>query len=253
MNVLQEILTSKRAEIAARKTREPLRGTRSTGPGFAAALRARPIGLIAEVKRRSPSAGVIRDPFDPAAIAQSYERGGADAISVLMDERYFGGGEAHFRAVRGATPLPLLYKEFVVDEWQLAHAASLGASAALLIVAALTDGELRRFVARCAELNLAALVEAHDEDETRRALDAGATCIGVNNRNLKTFDVSLETSFRLRRLVPEPVLFVAESGIRTAADVRRLREAGANAVLVGESLLRQPDLEAAVRSLMGVG
>lgn len=250
MNVLQEILTSKRAEIAARK-----RGGRLTIPegrpaSFVDALRAAPIGLIAEVKRRSPSAGAIREPFDPAAIARDYESAGAQALSVLMDEKYFGGGEEPFRAVRSAVRLPLLYKEFVVDEWQIEHAAAIGASAALLIVAALSPDELQFFIERCNELGLAALVEVHDEDETHRAVAAGASCIGVNNRDLRTFKVSLDTSFRLRKLVPDSILFVAESGIKTAQDVQSLKDAGSQAVLVGESLLRQADIKTAVRDLM---
>ncbi len=231
----------------------PLEPTRSSAPSFMVALRSAPIGLIAEVKRRSPSAGALREPFDPAAIARAYAEAGAQAISVLMDEKYFGGGDAQFHAVRGAVDLPLLYKEFVVDEWQLFHASSIGASAALLIVSALSDEVMRRFIARCAELNLTALVEAHDAEEVRRALDAGAACVGVNNRDLKTFKVSVETSLELRSLVPSSVLFVAESGIRSFEDVQRLRAAGVNAVLVGESLLRQADIESAARRLMGRG
>jgi indole-3-glycerol phosphate synthase len=253
MNVLQQILDDKRAEIAERRKTERLPDRPSAGPSFAAALRSAPMALIAEVKRRSPSAGMIRDPFDPVAIARAYERAGAQAISVLMDRKYFGGGEDDFKAVRAAVHLPLLYKEFIVDEWQLRHAASLGASAVLLIAGALSDAELKAFISRGRALNLAALVEAHDETETARAVSAEADCVGVNNRDLRTFNVAIETSLRLRPLVPASVLFVAESGIKTSADVARLKQAGANAVLVGESLLRQPDLEQAVRGLMGGG
>lgn len=249
MNVLQQILTSKRAEIAERK-KSALPRTPSNAPSFVDALRSAPMGLVAEVKHKSPSAGVIREPFDAAAIARSYERAGAQAISVLMDEQYFGGGEKDFQAVRRSVKLPLLYKEFVVDEWQIWHAAALGASAVLLIVAALSDDELKKLLQSCRDAHVDALVEVHDEEETRRALAVGATCIGVNNRDLKTFNVSLETTFRLRKLVPSSTLLVGESGIKTPEDVLRLKQAGVNAVLVGETLLRQADVEKAVRDLM---
>ncbi len=257
MNLLDEINANKRVELVDRKAAKPLatlcgQALRTPPPpDFVASLRSVPIGLIAEVKRRSPSAGPIREPFDPSAIAKAYEQGGAQAISTLMDEKYFGGGESDFRTVRAAVKIPLLYKEFVVDPWQLWHARSIGASAALLIVACLDQGELLSLMAVCREAGLAALVEVHDEEETHRAVDAGAEIIGVNNRNLKTFKVSLETTHRLSALVPPGTLLVGESGIYTAEDVVRLKQAGAQAVLVGESLLRQGDVVAAVRALMG--
>jgi len=172
-------------------------------------------------------------------------------VSVLLDEVFFGGGEQDFRAVRAAISLPLLYKEFVVDEWQIAHAAALGASAVLLIVAALEDAALRDFRAAANTLGLEALVEVHEEHELDRALKAGATLIGINNRNLRTFQTNLETTLRLAPRVPPDVTLVSESGIRTADDVRRLQAAGAHAILVGEHLLRQPDIVRAVRQLMG--
>lgn len=257
MNILEQILADKCLEIAARRLERPLEAlreqaaARGPAPDFAAALTAAPIGLIAEVKRKSPSAGPLRMPFDPAAIASAYERGGAQAISVLMDAPYFGGGEDAMRAVREAVALPLLYKEFVVDPWQVWHAAALGASAVLLIVAALEPETLAVLLAEVRASGLMPLVEVHDEDDLDLALAAGAPCIGINNRNLKTFVTDLDTTCRLAARAPAGCLLISESGIRSADDVHRLRAAGARGVLVGEHLLRQPDLETAVRNLMG--
>ena len=257
MNILDKIIADKRMEITGRRRQIPLAQLREqaqtavAGPDFISALRAAPIGLIAEVKHRSPSAGAIREPFEPAAIARAYAAAGAQALSVLMDAPYFGGGEAPFRAVRAAVPLPLLYKEFVVDEWQTWHARSLGASAILLIAAVLDDGELERLLGLARAAGLAALLEVHDAPEMRRAAARGARLIGINNRDLKTFATNLETTFRLQALAPAGCTLVSESGIKTAADVQRLRAAGIQGVLVGEGLLRQPDLQQAVRELMG--
>ena len=258
MNILTEILAHKRIELAEWEQAWPLESLRKAAAAmaaplpFASALRAAPMGLIAEAKRRSPSAAVIREPFDPAAIAAAYARAGAQAISVLMDRKYFAGGEDAFRAVRAAVSLPLLYKEFVVDSWQVWHARVLGSSAILLIAAALDDRELAGLLAECRGAGLEALVEVHNEPEIKRAVTLGAECIGVNNRDLKTFAVNLAATERLRPLAPPGVTFISESGIRSAADVARLKSAGVHAVLVGEHLLRQPDLEKAVRELMGL-
>jgi indole-3-glycerol phosphate synthase len=208
------------------------------------------MGLIAEVKRRSPSAGVIRDPFDPADIARQYAAHGAGAVSCLMDRTYFGGGAEDFAAVRRAIRLPMLYKEFVVDNWQVAHARAAGASAVLLIVGALEDRELLSLVKEVRDMRLVPLVEVHDREEFRRAVDAGADCIGINNRNLRTFVTSLDTTFELAALSPPQCTLISESGIRTPDDVLRLRQAGAHAVLVGEQLLRQPLPGAAAEELM---
>ncbi len=258
MTVLDEILAHKRREVTAAADACPLARLReaardrSAVPGFEAALRRAPVAVIAEVKRRSPSAGPIRAPFDPAAIARAYAEGGAQAVSVLMDARYFGGGAGDFRAVRAAVALPLLYKEFVVDGWQVWHAAALGASALLLIAGALAPDALRALLAEAAEARVEALVEAHDEAELDRALAAGATRIGINNRDLRTFRTDIETTLRLAGRVPPDRLLVSESGIRSGADVARLRAAGVHAVLVGEHLLRQPDPAAAVRELKAI-
>jgi indole-3-glycerol phosphate synthase len=220
-------------------------------PSLIDALRASPMGLIAEVKHKSPSAGVIRKPFEPAAIARAYVGAGAHGISVLMDEVFFGGGQDHFLAVRKAVPAPLLYKEFVVDEWQVWHAATLGASAVLLIAAALGAEEMRRLMDTCRDARVEPLVEVHDDEEMKRVVDMGAPCIGINNRDLRTFKVSLDTTFRLRELAPKSTLVVSESGIKSCNDIARLKAAGVGAVLVGEQLLRQPDPGHAVRELMG--
>lgn len=270
MNILDEIIASKRREIEtpgyfraldAAVENLPHVGTscdacdglpaRRPAPDFIAALKSVPVGLIAEVKRKSPSAGPIREPFDPAAIVRAYETSGAQAVSCLMDATYFGGGEEQWKAVRAATTLPMLYKEFVIDPRQIFHAEALGASAVLLIVAALDDTELKKFIRLIEASGMTALVEVHTEEEMKRAAAAGAPCIGINNRNLKTFETRLETTLELCELAPKDSTLISESGIRTAEDVRRLGEAGIAAVLVGESLLRQPDLQSAVHSLMG--
>ncbi|MGA0369433.1 MAG: indole-3-glycerol phosphate synthase TrpC [Kiritimatiellia bacterium] len=258
MNILEQIVADKRLEISERLKQQPLtlQRERAQGmppaPGFAAALRAVPMGLIAEVKHRSPSAGVIRDPFVPAEIAQSYERAGAQAVSVLMDRKYFGGGEADFQAVRAAVSMPMLYKEFVVDAWQIWHARAVGASAVLLIAAVLTDAEIRSLSELAAEAGLEILLEVHDGEELERALQLDAPLVGINNRNLKTFETRLEHTLELMPRVPETVTLISESGIRTAEDVRRLQDAGVSGVLVGEHLLRKPALEMAVKELMSL-
>jgi indole-3-glycerol phosphate synthase len=279
MNILDEIIANKRREIEtpgyfqtlemvienlphvlSRRSSAEADGksctdcdgkpAREATPDFIAALKSAPVGLIAEVKRKSPSVGLIREPFEPAAIARAYEASGAQAISCLMDATYFGGGEEQWHAVRAATKLPMLYKEFVIDPRQIFHADALGASAVLLIVAALSDAELKKMIRLTEASGMTALIEVHTEEEMKRAVAAGAECIGINNRNLKTFETKLETTLQLRKLAPKDCTLISESGIRTADDVKILRDAGIAAILVGESLLRQPDLEAAVHSLM---
>jgi indole-3-glycerol phosphate synthase len=223
---------------------------RAEMPDFIEALTSVPVGLIAEVKRQSPSAGPIRVPFEPAEIVKAYEAAGAQAVSCLMDSKYFGGGEDQWTAVRAATKLPMLYKEFVIDPRQIFHAEALGASAVLLIVAVLTDEELSSFISLVKACGMTPLVEVHTEEEMKRAVAANAKCIGINNRNLKTFETKIETTLGLRELAPADCTLISESGIRTADDIRTLKENGIAAVLVGESLLRQPDLSGAVKNLM---
>jgi len=256
MSILNEIVEHKRIEVAALKESVLLDELRETALGreepspFADSLRSAPMGLIAEVKRRSPSAGIIRDPFQPGRIARAYEAAGAQAISVLMDHKYFGGGEEQFQEVRAAVPLPLLYKEFVIDSWQVWHAASLGASAILLIAAVLSQKEMAVLLECCEKARLEALVEVHDEVDFSKISGLPVKCVGINNRDLKTFTVALETTLRLKNMAPKDSLLVSESGIRSAEDVTRLREGGVDALLVGESLLRQENLEKAITELM---
>jgi len=242
-NILTKILADKRVEIDERKRQEGIDGLREralarpTPPDFATALAAGAIGLIAEVKRRSPSAGVIRDPFIPEDIAKSYQQAGAQAISVLVDEKYFGGGEDIFRAVRSTIDLPMLYKEFVIDEWQVWHAAALGASAILLIAAALPEERLAELMEIARAARLETLFETHDADEIAIASRLNANLIGINNRDLKTFEVSLQTTLELKGLAPPEAMIVSESGIKNSDDVELLMEHGVDAILVGQQLL----------------
>ena len=267
-NILDTIVEEKRREVGRLPERtvsagdlraaiESLGGRRD----FAAALRQPRLGsvaLIAEVKKASPSAGVIRPDFDPVRIARAYETAGASCLSVLTDEKFFQGSLQYLRQIRVAVRLPLLRKDFIIDERQILEAVEWGADAVLLIVAILSDDQLRRFHRLATEAGLAALVEVHDESELDRALTAEARLIGVNNRNLKTFKVDLATAERLaqrlfsavRRDAAGPLL-VAESGIHTRNDVERLARCGARAVLVGESLMRHADLAAKTRELIG--
>jgi indole-3-glycerol phosphate synthase len=256
MNILGEIIEHKRTEIVERKRILPMSTLQAEIPGvqprpdFRAALRSVSMGLIAEVKRRSPSAGLIREPFDPAQIAVSYAANRASAVSCLMDQKYFGGGDADFAAVRKAIELPMLYKEFVVDSWQIFHAKVMGASAVLLIAGALSDEELESFIQEIRSLELLPLVEVHDREEMQCAIQAGADCIGINNRNLKTFTTTLDTTYELAGMAPEGSTLISESGIKTPGDVVLLKQAGAHAVLVGESLLRASDPGSAAAVLM---
>jgi indole-3-glycerol phosphate synthase len=206
--------------------------------------------VIAEVKKASPSKGVIRADFDPVAIARRYAACGAAAISVLTEERYFQGSPGHLEAIRAAVDVPLLRKDFIVDPYQVEESRAWGADALLLIVAALDDAALRELHAAALELGLDVLVEAHTADEVDRAAAAGATLIGINNRDLRTFVTTLETAERLSERLPAGALGVAESGIETPADVARLRRAGYEVFLVGESLMRQPDPGAALQALL---
>ena len=257
MNILEEIVAAKRIEVSNRMTLSPLGELRGTcfdlpePPSFQQAFQGPDMGIIAEVKRRSPSAGILRDPFEPAEIAKAYEAGSAGAISVLMDEAYFGGGEDHFKHVRAAVNLPLLYKEFVIDPWQVWHARSLGASAILLIAAVLSDAEINELMNESKKAGLAVLLEVHDEEELDRAIHLKAPVIGINNRDLKTFHTTVDTTLRLAEKIPEETILISESGIRSAEDLKRLSSVGVRGVLVGEHFLRQPNLKEAVESLRG--
>ena len=256
MNQLDKIIADKRIEIEGRREQVTLEYLKSTAsirrqqPDFVESLRSRPVGLIAEIKRASPSAGEIRADMRPDHIAEQYEEAGAQAVSILVDKKYFGGEEADFVMVRDAISLPLLYKEFVLYGWQVWHAASLGASAVLLIAAALKDEELSELMELTTKAGMTPLIEVHTADEMKRVSDLGATCIGVNNRDLTTFKVSLETSYQLIADAPKNATLISESGIKTAEDVVRLRDAGYHGILVGEHILRQETVGPAIQALM---
>ncbi len=209
------------------------------------------IRLIAEVKKASPSAGVIRPDFDPVEIARTYEAHGATCISVLTDEHYFQGRLDYLEQIRAAVALPLLRKDFILDTYQLLEARAAGADAVLLIAECLDDCNLRKLFNAACELGMTPLVELYEPANLERAFNAGATLIGVNNRNLHTFEVDLDHTIRLRERLPDECVLVAESGIRTGEDVQRLEAAGVDAILVGESLMREPNIGAAVDRLLG--
>ncbi len=257
--ILDEIVSARREDVARAKRATPVAALEASPRyaaarrGFAAALRARRPAVIAEVKKASPSKGVMRADFDPVAIAARYAGAGAAAISVLTEERFFQGRPDHLQAIRAALDVPLLRKDFVFDPYQLVEARAWGADAALLIVAMLDDAQLAERHAAATDLGLDVLVEAHTAEEVARAVAAGARLIGVNNRNLKTFVTSLALAERLRPLIPAGTLSVAESGIETAGDIARLQAAGYDAFLVGESLMRAPDPGAALRALLAPG
>lgn len=258
MNVLDRILATKREEVAAAQARVPAaalarqaESLREPTRGFRRALAEGPRPrVVAELKRRSPSKGEIRPDFDPLACAKAYADAGAAAISVLTDEQYFGGSLAYLGLVRRQVGVPLLRKDFLIDAYQVDEARVAGADAVLLIARALDPDRLRALRERAAALGLDALVEVHDEAEVEQALAAGADLVGVNNRDLATFTTDLATTERLApRLAAAGVVIVAESGIFTHDDVRRLEAAGAHAVLVGEALMREPDVGRALASL----
>lgn len=262
--ILQKILATKQEEVAALRARVG-RGNTLAAPcadlpptrGFQVTLApplsgAGGVKLIAEVKKASPSKGLIRPDFDPVAIARAYHAGGASCLSVLTDETYFQGHLSYLAAIREAVPLPLLRKDFLIDPIQIYEARLAGADAILLIVAAIPSPARLAELRHVAEsLGLDALVEVHDEDELALAVESGARLLGVNNRDLKTFEVHLETFERLAPQFPEGAVAVAESGIFTNADVQRMGASGAHAVLVGESLMRQADVEVATKALLG--
>jgi indole-3-glycerol phosphate synthase len=256
-SVLDGILFRARQRVAEEAVRRPLAEVRAAAAAapprrpFAATLtRAGRANVIAEHKRRSPSRGPIREDLAPGDVARAYAAAGAVALSVLTEPESFGGRLEHLVEARSAVTLPVLRKDFVVDAWQLWEARAAGADAALLIVAALDDAALEGLLAVAREAELEALVEVHDRAELERALAAGATIVGVNNRDLRTLEVRIETSLDLAPAIPADVVAVAESGLRRGADLRRLREAGFDAFLVGESLMSSADPGAALRALV---
>ena len=259
MTILDQLADHARERVAAAKAAlslEDLRRQAEALPkgdfAFEKAIRKPGMSFICECKKASPSKGLIAPDFPYLEIAKAYEAAGADCVSVLTEPKWFLGSDGYLRDIAAAVSIPCLRKDFTVDEYMIWRAKLLGASAVLLICAILTPRQLGEYLDLCDALGLAALVEAHDETEIRTALDAGARMVGVNNRNLKDFTVDTENSRRLRTLVPEGVLFVAESGVRDGADVRRLRDSGADAVLVGEALMRAPDRTAKLAELRGL-
>lgn len=256
---LETIMTWKRQELPKQKRERPVSDLRAQAAlmvkplDFAAALRRRsgPPRLIAEIKRASPSKGLLRHGFDPATLAKDYVNNGASAISVLTDKKFFQGNIEHLMAAKATAKIPVLRKDFIFDPYQIVEARVAGADALLLIVAVLSDPQISTLLEETERLGMTALVEAHNEDEVGRALKAGAKVIGVNNRDLSDFSVDLETSARLRPLVPPEIVFVSESGIRSAADARRVAKMGVDAILVGEAIVKAKDVGAKVRELAG--
>ncbi len=260
-DILEKIAAYKREEVAERKPRVSMHELNDqmsavgAPRGFAKALvsgqKPGSLALIAEVKKASPSKGLIRDDFDPPVLARAYESGGASCLSILTDKPSFMGDEAHFAAARAAVALPCIRKEFLVDPWQVAESRALGADAILVIMAMIDDALAGALIDAAHSFGMDALVEVHDAAEMERALRLPSKLIGINNRNLKTFDVDIKTTEELASMVGSEHILVAESGIFTAADVARLAKTGATAMLVGESLMRQGDVTAATRSLLG--
>ncbi|HET7307743.1 MAG TPA: indole-3-glycerol phosphate synthase TrpC [Gammaproteobacteria bacterium] len=260
-DILQRILATKREEVAAGKNTRPLAELRAAAAnlppprGFRRALDTRIArrepAVIAEIKRASPSAGILRDPFDVGTIAASYAAAGAACFSVLTDETYFQGQGRNIELARAAAPVPALRKDFIIDAWQVYESRLLGADALLLIVAALDDRRLAELLQLATEVGLDTLVEVHDADELERALAAGAELVGINNRDLKTFVTDIATTLNLMPKLPAGVTLITESGIRTAADVARLTEQGVHGFLVGEAFMRAPDPGGKLRELFG--
>jgi indole-3-glycerol phosphate synthase len=256
MSRLDEIVAHKRKEIAPwlAHTAEWHDRAAALGPfrGFRKALISGKFGLIGEVKKASPSAGVIAEDFDPVRTALLYHEAGANCISVLTDEKFFHGHLDYLALIRQKVPRPILRKDFTIDEVQIYQAALAGADAVLLIVAVLTDDELKRFKAIADRVGIDCLVEVHDETELGRALDAGADFIGINNRNLATFDVDLKVTERLAPTIPDGRTIVSESGIQTTEDIRRVIDAGAHAALIGEALMRATDPRALLERFLAI-
>ncbi len=255
--ILDTIIQHKREELKAEQAQVPLTALKAAiadippPRDFRTAISVpSAVNLIAEVKKKSPSKGIIRKDFHPVEIAQTYAENGASAISVLTDSHFFAGELGYLAAIRQAVDVPLLRKDFTLDAYHIYQARAAGADAILLIVAALTPRQLREFIDIAEALSLACLVEVHTQEELAMALDADAHIIGINNRDLRTFHTDIETTFRLRKEIPEDKSIVSESGIHTRENVASLRAAGVHAMLVGEALMRSPDIGAQVRRLL---
>jgi indole-3-glycerol phosphate synthase len=256
--ILDDIIANKKEELAETKRNVSFADNKKkaadAGPvrGFGKALSSgKGIRLIAEVKKASPSKGVIREDFDPVSIAGKYEESGASCVSVLTEQRFFQGKPEYLGAIRKTVSLPLLRKDFIIDEYQVYEARALGADAILLIAACLEREQMVDFLGRAGELGLDVLVESHTHKELDKSLLAGANLVGINNRDLSTFTVSLQTSIDLLKDIPEDRIVVSESGIKTRDDVLKLEKAGVDAILVGESLMREKDIGKKIKELMG--
>jgi indole-3-glycerol phosphate synthase len=255
--ILDEIIETKRREVAGGKAARPLAelermitGMPSTR-NFAKAIGTGECAIIAEVKRRSPSRGLLRADFDPVRIAQEYEHHGAAAISVLTDETFFGGSDADLTVVKDAVTLPVLRKEFIIDPYQIHEARAIGADALLLIAAILTEEQLREYRELAASLGLSALVEVHNREELEKSLTSGAEIVGINNRDLKTFVTDIRTSMELASLIPKDRIAVSESGFRTRGEIETLLKSGIQAFLIGESLIAAPEIGPKLQELLG--
>jgi indole-3-glycerol phosphate synthase len=255
VSILERILAAKRAEVAAARkqtSEEEMRSRARAGPpvrDFVGALRSRRPAVIAEIKRASPSKGLLRESFDPAAIARSYEKAGAACMSVLTDAAFFQGSTAHFHQARAACALPALRKDFLIDPYQAYESRAMGADCVLLIAACLEERQMRELEALALDLGMAVLVEVHDTAELERALSLKTPLIGINNRDLRTFETRLETTLGLLPRVPKDRIVVTESGILSPADVARMRAAGVHTFLVGEAFMRAPDPGSALKTL----
>ena len=260
MSVLENIAAYKRKEVAAAKVAQPLphllRAAKEAPPlrNFSAALKqaaaAKRPALIAEIKKASPSKGMIRENFDPEALARAYERGGATCLSVLTDAVSFQGSSDHLICARAAVSLPVLRKDFMLDPYQVVESRAIGADCILVILAMLDDHCAASLMTAAREWGMDAIVEVHDEAETRRAVNLDADIIGINNRDLKTFTTTLDTAERLKPLIPHGAIVIAESGLSASVDLRRMASVGIGAYLVGEALMRQRDVEAATRAII---
>lgn len=258
MSILEKIAERTKLRVLCDKEKIPAEELKARAKAlprgnfpFEVALKKSGLSFICECKKASPSKGLIAPNFPYVEISKAYEAAGADAISILTEPEFFLGDDKFLAEIAAQVSIPCLRKDFVVDDYMIHQAKILGASAVLLICAILDDNQLKNFIAACDELGLSALVEAHDETEIRRAIDCGARIIGVNNRNLKDFSVDMNNAKRLRELVPPEILFVSESGVKSADDVKKIRELGADAVLIGEVLMRAPDKKYKLAELRG--